>query len=170
METYKIIFLDIDGVLNSSEFAERNYQKTGKGLFMEDFLDPDAVSKLKTWLDEHKDIRLVISSSWRYGSIQKTKQRFSENGMKHLVDYIVGITPRTLSGERGKEIQWFIDNINTDKIGDFVEEPFYIDSYCIVDDELYDIQEELYPFIVKTEFMSGITDINYKQIETILYK
>ena len=54
-----IIFLDIDGVLNSEDFANRHYEETGKVLFMYDFLDPDAVDSMKKFLDNHPDIRLV---------------------------------------------------------------------------------------------------------------
>ena len=45
-----IIFLDIDGVLNSAEFSERNYKETGKGLFMLDFLDPFAVDNSSLYI------------------------------------------------------------------------------------------------------------------------
>ena len=80
----KIIFLDIDGVLNSAEFANRHYEETGKPLFMYDFLDPDAVNRLKEFLDQHTDIRIVLSSSWRtfckvkHGKLVTKNQNFHD--------------------------------------------------------------------------------------------
>jgi hypothetical protein len=165
----KIIFLDIDGVLNSTQFAERHYNETGKGLFMYDFIDPDAVNEMRDFLLKHQDTRLVIVSSWRYGNVHETIDFFKTNGMKPLVEFIVGDTPRSLSGERGKEIKWFIENINTDKIGDLVIEPFDIDRYVFVDDEDFDYLNEQLPFHIKIDGFYGITNNDFKNIERKLY-
>ena len=166
-----IIFLDIDGVLNSEEFAERHYKETGKGLFMYDFLDPFAVDSMKKFLDKHPDIRLVISSSWRYGDVHNTVDFFRSNGMSPLADYVIGETPRSYSMERGKEIQWFLEHIGTDVMGDFIiDNDIKIDRYVIVDDEdfdMLDFQKENH--IVKIDRLYGITNDDYDKIEKILY-
>ena len=166
-----IIFLDIDGVLNSGEFAERHYKETGKGLFMYDFLDTVAVDSMKKFLDNHQDIRLVISSSWGYGNVHKTVDFFRSNGMSPLADYVIGDTPRLYSGERGKEIQWFLEHIGTDVIGDFIiDNDIKVDRYVIVDDEDFDMlgfQKENH--LVKIDSMHGITNNDYEKIEKILY-
>lgn len=165
-----IIFLDIDGVLNSAEFAERNYNETGKGLFMFDFVDPFAVDSMKKFLDKHPDIRLVISSSWRYGNVHKTVDFFRSNGMSPLADYVIGDTPRSYSGERGKEIQWFLEHIGTDVMGDFIiDNDIKVDRYVIVDDDfdMLDFQKE--NNLVKIDSMHGITNNDYDKIEKILY-
>lgn len=167
----KIIFLDIDGVLNSVDFAERNYKETGKGLFMYDFLDPFAVDSMKKFLDKHPDIRLVISSSWRYGDVHETVDFFRSNGMSPLADYVIGDTPRSYSGERGKEIQWFMEHIGTDVMGDFIiDNDIKVDRYVIVDDEdfdMLDFQKENH--LVKIDSLHGITNNDYDKIEKILY-
>jgi len=167
----KIIFLDIDGVLNSVDFAERNYKKTGKGLLMSDFLDPFAVDGMKKFLDKHPDIRLVISSSWRYGDVHETVDFFRRNGMSPLADYVIGDTPRSYSGERGKEIQWFLEHIGTDVMGDFIiDNDIKVDRYVIVDDEdfdMLDFQKENH--LVKIDSQYGITNNDYDKIEKILY-
>lgn len=165
-----IIFLDIDGVLNSAEFAERNYNETGKGLFMFDFVDPFAVDSMKKFLDKHPDIRLVISSSWRYGNVHKTVDFFRSNGMSPLADYVIGDTPRSYSGERGNEIQWFLEHIGTDVMGDFIiDNDIKVDRYVIVDDDfdMLDFQKE--NNLVKIDSMHGITNNDYDKIEKILY-
>ena len=166
-----IIFLDIDGVLNSSDFADKHYKETGKGLFMYDFLDPNAVNSMKNFLDNHPDIRIVISSSWRYGNVPKTISFFKENGMKPIADYVIGDTPRTHSGERGKEIKWFLEHVGTDEIGDMIlDNDIKIDQYVIVDDEdygMFDFQKE--DHLVKIDNVHGITNNDYYRIEKILY-
>lgn len=166
-----IIFLDIDGVLNSEDFAERHYKETGKGLFLYDFLDPVAVDSMKKFLDKHPDIRLVISSSWRYGDVHETIDFFRSNGMSPLADYVIGDTPRLYSGERGKEIQWFLEHIGTDLIGDLIiDNGIKVDRYVIVDDEDFDVldfQKENH--LVKTDILHGITNKDYDKIEKILY-
>ena len=166
-----IIFLDIDGVLNSAEFAERHYKETGKGLFLYDFLDPFAVDSMKKFLDKHPDIRLVISSSWRYGDVHKTIDFFRGNGMSPLADYVIGDTPRSYSGERGKEIQWFLEHIDTDVIGDLIlDNGIKVDRYVIVDDDYFDMldfQKENH--LVNIDSLHGITNNDYDKIEKILY-
>lgn len=166
-----IIFLDIDGVLNSNDFANKHYEETGKGLLMYDFLDPNAVDGMVEFLDKHPDIRLVISSSWRYGNVHKTIKFFTKNGMMSLVSYIIGDTPRSYSGERGKEIQWFLEHVGTDVMGDFIlDNDIKIDRYVIVDDDDYDLldsQKENH--LVKIDGVHGITNKDYEKIEKILY-
>ena len=166
-----IIFLDIDGVLNSVEFAERHYKETGKRLFMFDLLDPFAVDSMKKFLDKHPDIRLVISSSWRYGNVHDTVDFFRSNGMRPLADYVIGDTPRSYSRERGKEIQWFLEHIGTDVMGDFIiDNDIKVDRYVIVDDEdfdMLDFQKENH--LVKIDSLYGITNNDYYKIEKMLY-
>ena len=166
-----IIFLDIDGVLNSVEFAERHYKETGKRLSLFDLLDPFAVDSMKKFLDKHPDIRLVISSSWRYGNVYETVDFFRSNGMSPLADYVIGDTPRSYSGERGKEIQWFLEHIGTDVMGDFIiDNNIKVDRYVIVDDEDFDMlgfQKENH--LVKIDGLHGITNNDYDKIEKMLY-
>lgn len=166
----KIIFLDIDGVLNSAEFAERHYEETGKPLFMYDFLDPDAVNRLKEFLDKHTDIRIVLSSSWRWGDYGKTVEFLKDTGLKCLIPYYVGDTVRSYNGHRGTEVKHFIETMGKDESKKLWkdETPFTIEKYTIVDDDS-DMLDEQLPFFVHTDNYYGITEDDYKKIEEILY-
>ena len=167
----KIIFLDIDGVLNSAEFAERHYNETGKGLFMTDFLDPDAVERMKRFFEEHEDVKFVLDSSWRYGNYVQTLNDLENTGLKPLLQYMVGVTIRSYERIRGKEIRHFIETMGKDESKKLWkdETPFIIEKYVIVDDDA-DMLDEQLPFFVHTDNYYGITEDDYKKIEEILYE
>lgn len=96
----KIIFLDIDGVLNSSNFFERQYER---GL-REHQLDQHAVLRLKMIL--HKtNAEVVLSSSWR-------GHEDNHKIIREQVTDFIDITPHSKTGIRGVEIhQWLDANI-----------------------------------------------------------
>lgn len=116
----QLIFLDIDGVLNN----QIHLVPSNKHEDLE--FDPSAIMNLKLVLTETK-AKIVISSTWRLGrSIDELNELF-----KHyeINDVIIGKTPvleRTTYGERGLEIQSWIDN-NRDK--------YKIGSFIIIDDD-----------------------------------
>lgn len=110
----KIIFLDIDGVLNNSETATRCHGAIG--------IDPFLVAIFNRIIFA-TDAKIVISSSWRH----------SKDGLDEIrkkVMSFIGITPTLpLSGgaetmERGKEIQTWIERHPEIKI----------EKYAILDD------------------------------------
>jgi hypothetical protein len=89
---------------------------------------------------------------------------------REINDYIVGVTPRLLYVcGRGDEIQWFINHINSDVIGDFVNDDFEIDHYVIVDDETFDILDEQKQHLIHVDNNTGLTEDNIKEIENKLY-
>jgi hypothetical protein len=53
----KIIFLDVDGVLNNDKTTERFKGFLG--------LDMGHVNLLKEWLEKRPDVSIVLSSTWR---------------------------------------------------------------------------------------------------------
>lgn len=116
MKNIRILFLDIDGVLNSEEYAKWCYTDDGKQYLAEGgdiFVDRNAVNLIKRLCDEH-DVRIVISSSWRVISLSATIKSFEEyKDLKCLNKYIVGITPKYHSENliRGDEINDFYNNI-----------------------------------------------------------
>ena len=172
MKTYKIIFLDIDGVLNSVVFAEENYKRTGKPLFMYDFLDPEAVNTFVEFLKAHDDIRLVIDSSWRYGDYDKDLEFFKTTGLAPIVPYIVGVTARSLKGHRGLEINHFLEHHNDDKlvkVNLFLQgDKFDISDYVVVDDDDFDISDNLKDNFVHVDNYTGLTEADYSKIKFIL--
>ncbi len=115
----KIIFLDIDGVLNSQLLFQRNYDKNkkrkrGNAESKEDYhleqLDGIAISYLNG-LIEKTGAKVVLSSTWRMGNtIEYIRDLLHKKGFKgELIDF----TPihRHTASVRGNEIyQWINDN------------------------------------------------------------
>ena len=64
----KIIFLDIDGVLNS----ERYYITVDRDRAGWNRFDPKVVSFIKKLIEE-LSVKLVISSSWRFGAFPQSR-------------------------------------------------------------------------------------------------
>lgn len=171
MNNYKIIFLDIDGVLNSVQYDLWNYNHQHRyGL-----LDPRECHRLIRFCEEN-NIKLVISSSWRNGnSYNECVKEFLEDGKsKHhglelLVPYIVGVTPYAKSRHRGQEIQYFFD-ITNGKYPEYkkvMKEDFVILNYCIVDDD-NDMLEHQKKNFVQTNPWTGLTKKDYRKIKQIL--
>lgn len=115
----KVIFLDIDGVLNTvqSEIYWGSKQENHYLLFC-----PITILNLNRILKEVPDVKIVISSSWRVGStIKELKEIFSKN----LIDesFIIDKTPFLgYDVDRGIEInQWLSKNS--------------VESFVIIDDD-----------------------------------
>lgn len=97
----KVIFLDMDGVLNCST------TKKVEGKVWE--IDPKIVAKFNKVFDVCKDVEVVLSSSWRYAV---KKGYIDINQLMKEVGYtgpdIVEMTPDG-EDERGLEIQEWLD-------------------------------------------------------------
>lgn len=153
----KVIFLDIDGVLNSKN------GKTFKDKFCFDF---DLVSNLKILFDTVKDLKIVVSSSWR---TLKYDEQQDENipwrcilanklGYEIYTDLFIGDTPYRLSDKdknnrRGLEIKAWLDE-NKDK--------YNIEKYVIIDDEICDITPVFKRNVIKVDSNVGLqkTDVS----------
>lgn len=132
MEKIKIIFLDIDGVLNH----RGNF---GKGdIYPIDSLCASELNRICGMTNA----KLVISSSWRIIKNDiDLKQKFKEKGIN---GEIIGKTP-ILGTIRGKEIQKFIDDY-----------PNKIDEFIILDDD--SDMGDLINHLIKTDFTNnGLT-------------
>jgi len=139
----KIIFLDIDGVLNSlrSVIALGNCSK---------HFDPVAVGLIDK-LCEDADANVVISSSWRYGDTESLITELYDICARykepHFLDRVIGETPQLSKGVRGDEInQWLIMH------GD--DEEAIIETYVIIDDD-NDMLLAQQPHFVQTSFNEG---------------
>lgn len=125
----KVIFLDIDGVLNSEQYHYKCEFTDRYDLYRKQ-IDLEAVHLLREIVDK-TGAEIVLSSCWRIGktSRQAVETILKENGMS-LFDstgVYVNDSPRMV---RGNEIlQWMIDNER--HIG------YYFDfkSYVILDDD-----------------------------------
>lgn len=168
----KIIFLDIDGVLNSVQWSEKHYCNIQSGNVHEgetDLIDPHAVNILYD-LCKSENIGIVLSSSWRCNNVQETLEDLDRYiDFNKLNEFIIGITPRSESRVRGKEIQWWLEHYTDIKYSDFytpgtLSDPF---NWCILDDDSDMLDSQMMNFIhVSNEF--GITDNTIGQIKNIL--
>ena len=115
----KIIFLDIDGVLNSNQWLRHRIDVLKRDRIYNGDFPKGTVNELN-YLIEKYDFKIVISSSWReQKTIEELKHHFINEGIK---SEIIGSTP-ILRNTRGNEIQKWLD-----------ETQFNIESYIILDD------------------------------------
>lgn len=159
----KVIFLDVDGVLNSEKFAVfvatnelgQDFLKEGGS----NFVDPYATYLIADLCEAH-DLKIVISSSWRMYDLPTTVQTFERyRDLKPLIPYMVGVTPRNSDDriweDRGEEIQHYLD-----------EHPD-IENYCIIDDDNDMLESQLDHFVrVDSEF--GLEEVHIEKVKTIL--
>jgi hypothetical protein len=172
----KVIFLDIDGVLNSQDWyvyrrdAVEMDSVNAQYPFYE--FDPRAVERLNRIIKE-TDSKIVVSSSWRSGETVESLQRlFDQVG---IVGEVIGVTPHLWCKKpyeefdgyripRGCEIDWWLDNhgdfqrINwsTEEQQKFIDKAI-VKNYVILDDDsdmLYGQREHF----VKTQHPTGLTD------------
>ena len=90
----KVLFLDIDGVLNTKYWYTQMDKITPKDKYGYAF-DPNAVANLKKILDE-TGADIVISSSWKCMGLSQLEEMWENRG---LPGKIIGITPNSVSDE-----------------------------------------------------------------------
>ena len=136
----KIIFLDIDGVLNT-------YGEDGS-LASWEHCKSELMHNLEKIVKE-TDAYIVISSSWREEGIELLK----ESGFQY-VDRIIGVTPHWIQGfyieHRGEQIMGYVRQNG-------------IHQYIVIDDEPFDICGERCNVISKdkvviTNHTEGLTE------------
>jgi len=111
----KILFLDIDGVLNSEQSAiyhhERHMANGGFHKWAVDGACPIAASNLRSLIKEFPDLRIVVSSTWRYGQTVKQLRETLWTYAKLPRYTIIDKTPSFKEGPRGDEIAaWLKEN------------------------------------------------------------
>ena len=131
----KVIFLDIDGVLNSDEYFDKIEGLNIEGI--EKQIDVEKIKLLKRAVEETGS-NVVLSSSWRYTrNAQYLKQLLLQYGI------LADSTP-FMKNKRGEEIKgWLEEHKDTE---DFV----------ILDDEIFDsYDEELMKKLIKVSNGNG---------------
>ena len=171
----KIIFLDIDGVLNSEKWYKERFDKklypNLEGYPLCEF-DPLTIEQLNLLTDK-TNAKIVISSTWRMGrTIDELKKLFEEVGIK---GEIIGVTPHlTFSDghgvDRGNEIKRWID-LNCirwwDKMLSQKEKDITLESYVILDDDPDMLLEQKDNF-VRTSWRDGLTALHTRKAIKIL--
>ena len=134
----KIIFLDIDGVLNS-----RKSLANFKSLWQ---LSPDNISQLNRIIDA-TNAKIVISSSWRYCKEISSELESYLNNDCGIKGEIIGRTPVIgFSRRRGCEIATWVEEWQGETI----------ESFVILDDG-----SDMEPFmdrLCQTSFEVGLTE------------
>lgn len=147
----KILFLDIDGVLNNRKTIQRPMIPWDGGHHHE--FDPDCVHLLN-YICEETGCLLVLSSSWRNGTEERFESTKKYIAFQGVETPIIARTPRAFRlidengdytgrwSKRGQEIDKWLSTRND------------IDRFAIIDDDT-----DMVPHmdkLVKTEFDIGL--------------
>lgn len=147
----KILFLDIDGVLNYEECYKRGRREDSYPLSE---ICPVAIKHLNRIVAE-TGCKVVISSTWRHSGIEYCRNILKECG---FIGEIIDITPSLdRIGEwiqRGNEIRkWLIDN----KLYKYDEYNTVDYDYAIVDDDNDMLYQQRYNFF-ECSPITGLTE------------
>lgn len=135
----KIIFLDIDGVLNNMESLRFPRTRITTSKHSYSTAHPTCIKALNH-LTAETDARLVISSTWRGLGLKNLRLLFQEWGIRGSV---IGLTPDLGFVDRGIEIEAWLENNQPN------------DAYVILDDG--DDMASLKQFLVQTDYEVGLT-------------
>lgn len=151
-----IIFLDVDGVLNSVSNLIKVYNETHKSHSGYSYpFDPNCLENLKELVAVTKS-NLVISSTWRHS--QKGIEKLLETLKEYKLDkLVIGCTP-VLGTSRGAEIKKYLSD---SKFADTV-------NFVILDDDRD--MEDLSQYLIHTDRQVGLTKENVQQAINILVK
>lgn len=151
----KVIFLDIDGVLNSASFMKARQKdfdtvdKSEEDRWL-DMLDQEAVNLLNKAV-KATSANIVVSSTWRIlHSAEKLSFFLKEKG---FIGSIIDITPSFSGKPRGDEIQAWLDKNQ-------------IDDFVIIDDD--NDMGELSHRLVQTSWQTGIQQQHVDKIISML--
>ena len=143
----KFLFLDIDGVLNNTNYHESESDLS----YPLSAFCKDNIKSFNKLMDEISDIKVVISSSWRVDS--NLQNIFDKVGLNVK---IFDITP-SLSDDRSVEIKEYLkDKTNY--------------SYCIIDDINYFNNDEQKDNFVLINDRIGFSDSDIDRVKKILEK
>ncbi len=158
------LFLDIDGVLNSEEYAIKINNLVLSSWIKhaieadEDYnpwFDPSSVAVLRT-IQERYNFKIVISSTWRYHlSVADFNKLFLKYYNWDTNGIIIGKTD-TGSGIRGTQIKRWLDSYGK-----------YPYNYLIVDDssDMLDTQKQ---FFLHVSLLDGLKEKHLEDVFKIL--
>ena len=153
----KVMFLDIDGVLNNTQNIKK-YRLffRGKRRLLVDVKPVFYFKKLLKEIEKNNmEVKIVISSSWRLGTIPSDWKKLFKHYFNNE-EIVIGRTPY-LYKDRGIEILELLE-IAKEK-GDI------IDDYIVLDDDIEDIINHINTEkIMKINRRYGLTGKNIKEI------
>lgn len=137
-----IIFLDVDGVLNSTKKLKEMYYQNKRPYSGFDYpFDEGCLNNLKRLVDETNSY-LVITSTWRMHEIGKNIL-LNELKKYGLSERVIGYTD-ILHKSRGEEIKLYLDKLNQDV------------NYIILDDDNDFLGLEEY--LINANYEVGLTE------------
>lgn len=140
----KVLFLDIDGVLNN--FKDRNFGEQ---------LSPSSCASLNRIVEQVPDLKIVISSAWRLWGTDYMADLLEKNGVKDAKELVIGCTGNE-QGIRGFQIQCWLDR------------NYKVTNFVILDDE-----SDMGPLVtnlVKTNGFVGLTTADADKAIKVLKK
>ena len=146
----KVIFLDVDGVLNNDATTVRTKQGA-------DFVDDFLIKRLKRLIDK-TNATVVMSSSWRYGRNCNTHSDDFYELLEKLELYGICIedyTPELHTDDKGLEIKEYL-----------AEHP-EIEKFVILDDDEMSLHANCH---IRTLNRYGLTDENIDEAIAMLNK
>jgi hypothetical protein len=140
----RIVFLDVDGVLNSIDWQhELHEQGKRKDMHPDDLICPEMMERLNRIVEVGK-ADVVVSSAWRTGRrVGELQALFERHGFRGR---IAGKTGHGFNGERGMQVlNWLELTGNEDA------------TFIVIDDEMSDLGRVL-RCLVKTDGKTGLQD------------
>lgn len=151
----KVVFLDIDGVLNSY----RTIVKTPEGCVG---ISDTLCRKLRKIIDSSRDsdneVKVVLTSSWKYMGPLDEDYKYMISKLKKAKAEPIGITkdPDKNSLKRGQGIIAYLEGHD-----DIVQ-------YVILDDYMFDMTDDLVRHLILTDECVGLTDSDVEAAINIL--
>ena len=153
----KVIFLDIDGVLNSEKFLKNNPNQA---------IDKNSVSILKNIVDKTGAV-IIMSSGWRlwFDDNMMPEDGYSQCLYDILSEFDIKLFGRTpdFSTEEIRTRKTF-SHVKAKEITAWLNEHEIVDKYVVIDD--LDLKnEEINSHLIRTNVQVGITE--YDEIRVI---
>lgn len=179
----KIIFLDVDGVLNCIDWYVERHRRIEAGEETRDYpydeFSPSIVEKLNKITDA-TGAEIVVSSTWRLGrDLAELRELFTQVGITgHVLDktaHFTSIKGFSYSIPRGCEIEHWLKEHKFQRINWSIKtqkeyaEKSEIDNYVIFDDDsdmLYNQREHF----IKTSQKTGLDDSDVEKAIELLKK
>lgn len=152
----RIVFLDFDGVLNSSEYIDWT-----SALFTPEQIDPRAILLVNQLLIRGR-AKVVVSSSWRLVRTDEEMQAILDE--RGFTGEIVGVTPtlhRTRDGiprGRGDEIRQWLD-----------EHAGEVEGFVVLDDDGGAMQPIVHRLVL-TDPTKGMRESDLEQAHPLLVR
>lgn len=149
----RVVFLDIDGVLNSVEFVEERRKPIDTThdtlhVIARHKIDPEAVHRLNRLVETTK-AKVVLSSAWRYWMTTEFIQEVLED-----LGFVGEIIDATLEHE-DDGTRYDIDHGRRRLIDLWLKGRDDIDAFVVLDDDLRVHDEEHF---VRTDYRVGLLD------------